>query len=1232
MANDILVKVGADISDFSRKMQESSKALGRFMDANNKTFDSFSKTGKAVTGMGIAVSGGLGFAVKKAAGFESAMSSVAAVSGATGKDFDLLSAKAREMGASTSFSATDAANGLEYMALAGWDTNQMLSGIEPVLHLAEAGALDLGRASDLVTDSMSALGVEVGDLDGYLDKVAQTSRKSNTDIDALMEALIVAGGKFRELNVPLEESNAMLGVLANRGFKGSEAGTAMNAILTRLTATTGPSAEALADLGISAFDSEGNFRGLEAVMKDVESALSEMDDEQRSHYQTQIAGLNHGKAFSAMLDGMSGEYDDLKGSIKDSDGALQEMRDTMKDNLQGALENLSSAFEEMMISIGSALLPVVKDLTAWLQKAADWFNNLDDSTKENIAKFTALAGAIMLVVGPLMMVIGFIPNIVSGFMHVIRVVKLVGKAIALLTSPVGIAIAAVAGLAFLVYKYWDEIKAFTIESWNAIKEFFSELWESIKEIFTAVWEPIKEAWSTAVEWLQELWNGIGEFFSELWQGVTEVFTSFVDGMKEIFSPITEFFSEILGTVSEVFTENWNVLTEFLSETWENITTIASAAWELIKNVILGPILLLINLITGDMEEFSANLEAIWGNIKEAAGRIWGALKDQVSKLMESLGEILSNIWDGMKRVASIAWEGMKSAASKIWNGIKSLGSTIWNGIKETVSDLANKAKEGAIKAWDTLKEKTSEAFNKVVDFIKDPLENIDLFSIGKDIIQGLINGIGSMATAVWDKAKDIGRGITDGIKGVLGIKSPSRVMMRAGKDTGAGLVKGLNNSRKSVSKASKTLSSDVIKNLNVKFDTKKLNATAYINELKKIRKEYRLTAAQKRMVDKGIYKGNQSLKKQAQDLRKSLNKINSGVKTSNNKFLQNVRKINANLKKDIAKAKADFKKQVADTAKSIYGQIGLFDDVENKEVDGNKLLENLRKQNEQFSKWQSNLAKISRMKAPKAFVQELREMGVGSAAEIQAIANMSKKQLNAYVKAWREKHRLANAEAKKQTESEKKALEKQIKALNAAAKKEIAKAKTEWRRDLSKLGTEVSKLGTFRNSGKVLGKDTARGLIRGLRSMRGGVAKEANKMARTITSTIKKTLKIKSPSRVMMSLGKWTSLGLAEGIEDYAKYVDKASDRLAESAVPDVRSVDMSYNTPAGVRNTLSSAVQGTVDIDTRDDRLVRAIGTLERRLTNLEVVMDGRSVGKIVEPHVTELQDINKRRSGRWR
>src|SRR5690625_4080704 len=165
---------------------------------------------------------------------------------------------------------------------------------------------------------------------------------------------------------------------------------------------------------------------------------------------------------------------------------------------------------------------------------------------------------------------------------------------------------------------------------------------------------------------------------------------------------------------------------------------------------------------------------------------------------------------GFASVLSSIWNGIKYVASSVWNGIKGLASSIWNGIKETVTNLANKAKEGAIKAWDTLKKKTSEAFNKVVDFIKDPLENIDLFSIGKDIIQGHINGIGSMAAAVWDKANSIGNSIADGIKGTLGIKSPSRVMMSLGEWTSIGLAEGMEDYAYLVDKATDMLEESAI--------------------------------------------------------------------------------------------------------------------------------------------------------------------------------------------------------------------------------------------------------------------------------------------------------------------------------------------------------------------------------------------------------------------------------------
>lgn len=757
MASDILVKVGADITDFSKKMAESNKALGNFTKANQETFDAFKKTGAAVTGVGVALAGGLGVAVKHAANFESAMSSVAAISGATGKDLDLLTEAAREWGASTSFSATEAAEGLEYMALAGWDTQQMLGGIGPILHLAEAGALELGRASDLVTDSMSAMGIEVQNLDGYLDKVAQTSRKSNTDIDALMEALVIAGGKFRELNIPLEESNAMLGILANRGFKGSEAGTAMNAILTRLTATTGPSAKALKELGVSAFDSQGNFRGMEVVMKDVEKALSKMDDEQRSHYQTQIAGLNHGKAFSAMLDGLGNEYDSLKGDIEGADGALIEMRDTMKDNLQGALENLSSAFEEIMISLGEALLPAVKTITKWLQKLADWFNGLSDSTKSTIAIVAGVATVLMLVVGPMLLLIGFIPQIIAGFKTVITVFTAVSKifrivrvAMLLFTSPIGLIIAAVVGLAYLIYKYWDEIKAVTQAVWGAITDFLSGLWDGVKE-----------AWNSFIEWVSELWESLKEITSTAWTNI-----------------------------KESIVEIWNSIVEFFTGVWDWIVGVFQSALNWIDEKTNGK-------FSGVLETITGHMEMVWGIIKD----VWKYIKDTFKNALKFVKSLVTGDFEGMKEAISDQMENARKLISNIWNRIKdffgSILGNIWTTIKNKFTDIVNSARDKMNEA----KQKIEDAWNKAVDFLK----NIDLLQIGKDIIQGLIDGIVSMGKWVKDAIANLAGWIPNWIKEKLGIASPSRVTTKLGEYIGQGLAKGITQSQRLVERATEKL-------------------------------------------------------------------------------------------------------------------------------------------------------------------------------------------------------------------------------------------------------------------------------------------------------------------------------------------------------------------------------------------------------------------------------------------
>lgn len=306
--------------------------------------------------------------------FESSMSEVGAISGATGNDFDALAKKAKELGKATSKTASESAQAMKYQALAGWDVKTILESTEPILRLSEAGNLDLARASDIVTDSMSSLGITSKELPEYLDKMAQTSRKANTDIDALGEAFIVAGGTFKNLNTPLYESNAILGILANRGKKGSEAGNALNSIMVNLTTGAGQAGKAMGQLNISAFDSQGKFKGMSNVLKEVHKKTSKMTQEQRNMYLSMIGGKSQLDTLQALLSGVSEEYDTLENSIKNSNGALDDMARIMQDNLDGALTRLGSAVEGFKIDIsenlGKEVTPIIDGLANKINTAA----------------------------------------------------------------------------------------------------------------------------------------------------------------------------------------------------------------------------------------------------------------------------------------------------------------------------------------------------------------------------------------------------------------------------------------------------------------------------------------------------------------------------------------------------------------------------------------------------------------------------------------------------------------------------------------------------------------------------------------------------------------------------------------------------------------------------------------------------------------------------------------------
>ncbi|MCQ4922185.1 phage tail tape measure protein [Tissierella carlieri] len=621
-------KLGQSLEPFGKKMQD----IGKGMESVGK--DLTKTITLPIAGIGAA-------AVKIGMDFEQSMSKVKAMSGATSEEMVLLEKAARDAGATTSKSAKDAADALGYMALAGWDSTTSMEALMPVLRLSEAGNIDLARASSLVTDSMSAMGLTTKDLPGYLDIVAQTARSSNTDIDQMAEAYLKVGGTLRGLGVPLNESALALGFLANSGIKGSEAGTALNAVMTNLTAPTGRAKQALEELSFSAFDSEGNFKGLENVLIDLKDKLSGMTEEQRNTYLAMIGGKEHVKDLNALLNGLDDSYDKLTLSLQDSNGALEEVAKTMQDNNKGSLTELSSALEELGLKIYDVLKPSIANIIGAIQGFIDKLNSLSPAQQETIVKIGMLVAAL----GPAILIIGklitFAGNTVTAFSTVSTAIANAGGVIALLTNPIGIAIGAITAIiAIGVTLYMN---------WDTIKEKAGQLLESIKE----KWNGIKE--STA-----EAWENVKTTVSEKWENVKAKT------------------SETLTNIKINVSEGWESVKTKTSETWENIKTNTSNAWGFIK---------------GKIDENGGGIKGIIGTYMEGYKFVW---ETGLNAMDTITGGKFSEMAEKVKGAFNKIKEGIESGINKIkdWNNqrVENKEATFTTRIREVFETVGEKVK------------------------------------------------------------------------------------------------------------------------------------------------------------------------------------------------------------------------------------------------------------------------------------------------------------------------------------------------------------------------------------------------------------------------------------------------------------------------------------------------------------------------------------------------------------
>ncbi|WP_369547624.1 hypothetical protein [Bacillus velezensis] len=875
-------------------------------------------------------------------------------------------------------------------------------------------------------------------------------------------------------------------------------------------------------------------------------------------------------------------------------------------------------------------------------------------------------------------------------------------------GPIGWITAAVIGLVALIIANWDTVKSATIAVWGAISSWLSTVWTGIKTIATSTW------------------NGITSFFSTVWNGIVSVGKSTWNGLKT-------FFSSVWNGMKTAFTTVWNGIKSFATSTWKGIVSVGKSVWNGLKTFFT-------NLWNGVKKVFSAvwngiktAVTAVWKGMVSVGKTTWNGLKTFFTSWLNMQKKIFSTVWNAIKTVVTTVWKAVSSTAKSIWNGLKSFFSSTLNGIKSVFTSVWNAVKGFVTGLWKGLVSTAKSLFNSMKTAISGAMKSakstitsiwngvmkffrgINLWQIGKNIIQGLINGIGGMAGALASKVKSMANAIPNGMKKLLGIHSPSRVMRdQVGYHVGTGMAAGIDKSQakvkaaaakaaKAAQKAAEVKVSNKIKNAEVKYDTKKMGADTYIKTLQKIQKQNKLTSEQNRKIQREIYQASKSAsdkqkkllkeqqrkeakaklaytkkvsdqikkaeakydtgkisgntyiktlekikkknklnsdqqikvqreiyqtqkamadkdRKQKEAEKKAADKLNKGILSANNTYLSKFKSVNDKLTADIKAANDAYKKELQDRTDAIYNAIGLFDDVSSEKVNGSKLTANLKKQLDKIKTFNNDISKIA-SRAPKAFTDELKEMGVGSADQINAISRMTDSELNEYVKLWQEKHKLASTQAEQELTGLKNATTKKINELRSAANKELALLKNDYLRKIGELTVDVKQLGSLKKSGKAIGSNTMAGIISGMKNMKGELAKEANSIASTIEKTIKKKLKIHSPSRLMRDqVGIMVPAGIAVGIQNGIGTVQKAMGAVSDAMTIQQEDMNFAYDT------SISSGELGTVRKELSAD-----IRNLELPDRMIVIEMDSKKVGQGVEKPVTNAQKRSNARRVRF-
>lgn len=718
--------------------------------------------------------------------FTSTMSEVSAISGATGEDFKKLEACAREYGATTVFSASNAAEALKYMSLAGWDADQSTSALGGVLNLAAASGMELGAASDMVTDYLSAFAMEAGDAAYFADLLSYAQSHSNTTAEALGEAYKNCAANLNAAGQDVETVTSLLEGMANQGYKGSEAGTAMAAIMRDITNGMKDGAIKIGETSVAVMDAQGNFRDLTDILTEVEAATNGMGDAERAVALSSTFTADSTKGLNLILnegmDNIAGYEEELRGAS----GSAEEMANIMNDNLSGDVAAMNSAFEELGLKIYDALESKlragVQFITNGVIPAIEWLGG-------HIPEVTIAVSGLGAVIAAMNW------GTISSKIAMVKgaLVKL-AAALGGISLPAIAIIAVITAVALAFTNLWknnEEFRNKITAIWDGIKAKFDEFgqgivdrlnalgfeFEDITEVMKAVWDGFCEVLAPIFEGVfQQISNilnealdiltGLFDIFAGIftgdwdmvWQGVQEIFGAVWDFVVATFenwiSTFTSLADTVLGwfgtdwetvwtNVKTFFSDTWNAISSFFSGILTGIKTFFTDTWNAIVSFFSGILSGIYSSVTGTMTEIHDTFTNIWDSITGFLSGAWETIKNIVTVGIMAVKEIISAAFQIITLPFRFIWENCKDTVLSIWETIKSVIGEKIDAVKEKITTVTTAISNVASAAWNAISSTASSLWEGIKGTIGSKID------AAKEKVSTATSTITSVASSAW---------------------------------------------------------------------------------------------------------------------------------------------------------------------------------------------------------------------------------------------------------------------------------------------------------------------------------------------------------------------------------------------------------------------------------------------------------------------------------------------------